>query len=131
MVYPERRRGLRVDAKLNVKIEFIFPEEVFPSQDMRARSLNIGEQGMKLRLADVSENFYARLIGDLRSAKVSFALPTTKATNRVLGEIVWSNFDPKTRECLFGLNFKRVKPEIRQNMHDYIEVFRHPKSEPA
>ncbi len=115
-----RRKHKRVEAKIEVEIEVVFPEETFRPKRKGGQTLNISERGMKIMMFDVPESFYKKMLSPIRYAKISFTLPATNKHKVLHGKMVWLDYNSQKEECTFGICFETITPEDQKDMHDFI-----------
>ena len=127
MSSEKRRKYKRIEVSLNVQIETVFPEETFQPKMKGGRTLNVSEQGMKIRMSDVSESFYKKMLSPIRYAKIGFTLPTTNKRRVLHGKMVWLDYDSQKHECIFGICFETITPEDQRAMREYIEMLEEKK----
>jgi c-di-GMP-binding flagellar brake protein YcgR len=122
MSSDENRKYKRIEASLDVQIEIVFPEETFQPKKKGGRTLNVSEQGMKIRMFDVPEGLYKKMLSPIRYAKAGFTLPTTNKRKVLHGKMVWLDYDFQKQECTFGICFETIKHEDQRAMREYIEM---------
>ena len=127
MSVPNKRKHRRVEVKIEVEIEVVFPEETFRPKKKGGHTLNISECGMKIMMFDVPESFYKKMLSPIRHAKIGFTLPTTKKHKVLHGKMVWFDYNFQKEECTFGICFETITPEGQQDMHDLIETLERQK----
>jgi c-di-GMP-binding flagellar brake protein YcgR len=129
MSSEEKRKHKRIEARIDVQIELVLPEETFQPKRKGGRTLNICEQGMKIMMCDVSEHFYKKLLSPMRYAKINFSLPVSNKHKVLHGKIVWLDYNSQTHDCTFGVYFETITPEDQQEMRDFIQMLETQQSE--
>lgn len=122
MSFAEQRKHKRIEAHIDVHVTVVFPEETFQPQQISGHTLNVSEQGMKIRMFDIQQDFYKKMLSPIRYAKVSFTLPTTRNNKVLHGKMVWLDYNPPKRECTFGVYFESIAPEDQEEMRRLIEM---------
>jgi c-di-GMP-binding flagellar brake protein YcgR len=118
----ERRKYKRVQASIDVHVGLIFPEESFQPHRRASPTVNISERGMKIRMFDVSQTLYKKMLSPMRYAKVFFTLLHINRNKVPHGKIVWLDYDSQKEGCILGIFFESITHEDQQDVYGFIQM---------
>ena len=119
----DARRTKRVQARLDVKVLVLLPEQTFRPEEVDGYTADISERGMMIYLPGMDEPYYKKLLTQQRWAKVFLPPPQKVDMGPLIGKIVWIDYDARGSVpiCKMGVFFDNLTDEEKKTLGELVD----------
>jgi hypothetical protein len=120
-VAQERREWPRVKVNLPCEVQLLVADKTFTPHTAAGCIFDLAVAGVKVNVPNLPKEIFQKLLRSTRYARLTFSSPDGKSQIRVMGKIVWLNFNDDQKLLETVLFFQNIAPEAEIMLQRIVE----------
>lgn len=124
-IQNDRRENNRVQARLAVEAQILFPEDTFQPKIYKGLTENLNKTGMMITLFNFDIDTFKKLLRYPRYIKIRLEELQQFVDTPLIGRVIWIDFHYNKEEaplCKIGLHFDSLLPEQEKKLFNLLDI---------
>lgn len=117
----ERRRWPRVQVELPCEVQLLILGESFEPRIHHGCIIDLSVRGAKVRISGLPKEVFKKLLRPDCYVKLIFSTPESEGNAKVIGKIVWMDYNSKQQLLEIGTYFEKVEPQEEKMLQQIVE----------